>query len=115
MKNVPHIKAWKNTELPERLHYGANPRIGNLVVMADSSWSVSFNDYKVKYKGAHGYDNANSDMWAIFLASGPAFKTHYRQPAFPNVDVYSILARILKINPVKTDGRLKEVEGMFRD
>jgi predicted AlkP superfamily pyrophosphatase or phosphodiesterase len=115
LKHVPHLKAYKNTDLPERLHYGTNPRVGNLVVIADSSWSISFNDYKVKYKGAHGYDNANSDMFAIFLASGPAFKKHYRQPAFPNVDVYGIITRILKINPVETDGQLLDVEGMFRN
>ncbi len=113
LKNVPHIKAWKNTELPERLHYGSNPRIGNLIVIADSSWSISSTEYKIKNKGAHGYDNTNSDMFAIFLADGPAFKKHYKQPPFRNVDIYGLVAKILNLKPAKTDGNLKEVSGML--
>ncbi len=63
--------------------------------------------------GAHGYDNANTDMHAIFYASGPSFKEGYLQPRFPNTDIYPLIARLLGLKPADTDGDLNQVRDML--
>ncbi|MCX6302396.1 MAG: ectonucleotide pyrophosphatase/phosphodiesterase, partial [Bacteroidia bacterium] len=34
------LKAYNKSEVPARLHYGTNPRVQDIVVIADSSWSI---------------------------------------------------------------------------
>ena len=60
-------------------HYGTNPRIPEIVAVADSSWSLGTRADASSIKGgAHGYDNSNSDMFSIFYAAGPSFKKSYK-------------------------------------
>ncbi len=114
LKQTPHITTWKSGELPERLHYGTNPRTLDIVVVADSSWSIVEKDKKRVGNGTHGYDNANKDMHAIFYAYGPAFKKGYSTPAFINVDIYPLIAHIMGLKPAKNDGKFDDVKGMLR-
>ncbi len=58
----------ENKKVPKHLHYNSNLRIGNLVVVADSSWSISRKRDKLPYGEAHDYDNKNMDMHGIFYA-----------------------------------------------
>ncbi len=114
LKQTPHITTWKTGELPERLHYGTNSRTLDLIVVADSSWSIIEKDKKRVGNGTHGYDNANKDMHAIFYAYGPAFKESYIAPTFINVDIYPLIAYIMGLKPAKNDGNLNEVIGMLK-
>ncbi|TFH37574.1 MAG: alkaline phosphatase family protein, partial [Bacteroidia bacterium] len=105
--NTPGIKGWKKDDLPAHYHYGTNPRIPDIVVEADSSWSIVWaprQGYIMRGKGAHGYDPANSDMHSIFYAVGPSFRKGYISPSFNNVDVYNIICAILRIDPAPNDG-----------
>jgi predicted AlkP superfamily pyrophosphatase or phosphodiesterase len=52
----------------------------------------------------HGYDPAVRAMHGLFVASGPAFKTGVVVPAFENVDIYGVLARVLGVVPAPNDG-----------
>ena len=115
LAEVQGITTWKSNEVPERLHYGSNPRILDLVIVADSSWSVVLKKDKKVGKGAHGFDNDNKDMHAIFYACGPAFKKNYVSPTFENVDIYPLISHILGLKPAKTDGHFENVEGMLVD
>jgi alkaline phosphatase D len=74
---------------PGKTSLQGSVRLLDLCVAADSAWSVHW-QRKDSYAGAgtHGYDNANSDMHAIFYATGPAFKREIRVPAFANVNLY---------------------------
>lgn len=108
-----HLTCWKKNELPKHLHYGNNARILDLVVAAEPGWSIYWDKIPYKGKGTHGYDPTDKDMHAIFYAAGPAFKHGYVQPSFRNTDLYVLLAKILQLTPVKTDGDLKNVEGML--
>ena len=40
LNNSKGLKAWKKSEVPAKWHYGTNPRIPEIVVVADSSWSI---------------------------------------------------------------------------
>ena len=55
-------------------------------------------------RGSHGYDPALPSMRATFIARGPAFRPGTRLPVFDNVDVYSLLMRLLNVRPAPNDG-----------
>ena len=91
---VEGVMAWQKEDIPARLHYGNSPRFPGIVVVADSSWSIGTNPDPSGYTGgAHGYDNAFTDMHTIFYAEGPAFKENYSAAPFSNVEVYGIIAQ----------------------
>lgn len=105
LKTVPNIQVWKKSELPARFDYGKNSRVGELVVLADAGTIVHFSDKdEPKLGAAHGYDPANPDMHAIFLAAGPSFKKGYQQKPMVNVNLYTIIAQILGLDPAPNDG-----------
>jgi hypothetical protein len=84
------------------------------VVVADSSWSVDYGNNDGYNGGTHGFDNANTDMGAIFYATGPAFKQGFTNQKFANTDLYVLMCAILKLDPAKTDGNLTNVKGMLK-
>ncbi len=109
------LKAWSKSELPAKWHYGTNPRIPEIVVVADSSWSIGTKpDGSSLRGGAHGYDNSNPDMFAIFYAAGPSFKKNYRFKELYNVDIYDLICKILNITPAKNDGDPEHIKGLLR-
>jgi len=103
---VPHTRVWKSAEVPEKYHYGKNPRTLDFVMLADSAWTIVQNPAYRNPKGAHGYDPDNPNMQAIFYASGPVFKKGYISKGFNNVDLYPLLARILNLRPAAVDGTI---------
>ncbi len=109
------LRAYRKNEVPPRWHYGTNPRIGEVVVVADSSWSIGTRpDGSGIRGGAHGYDNANTDMHAIFYASGPAFKKGYTFDQLNNTDIYNLICKILKLIPAPNDGNLKNINHILK-
>jgi alkaline phosphatase D len=115
LDQVEGLSAWKKEDVPSHLNYGKNARIPDIVLAADSSWSIGTRSDPSSYSGgAHGYDNSNTDMHNIFYACGPAFKKGYVHPSFENVDIYPLLAHLLELDPAATDGEIKDVEGMLK-
>jgi predicted AlkP superfamily pyrophosphatase or phosphodiesterase len=115
LKQVKGLQIWKPEDVPAYLNYGSNPRVGDLIVVADSAWSVTRNRPSLDYSGGtHGYDIKNTDIHAIFYAAGPAFKQNYIHPSFQNTNIYSLLAYLLGIKPAETDGNLHEVINMLK-
>jgi alkaline phosphatase D len=115
LKSIPHVRAWKHGEVPENLHYGTNPRTGDFILVADSAWHVTHRDHAPSSGGAHGFIPSNKDMHAIFYATGPAFKTGYLHPTFENVNLYTLICHILKIQPAENDGNFDAVKGMLKE
>jgi alkaline phosphatase D len=113
-ESIEHVQVWESSKVPERFHYGSNPRTLDYVMVADSSWSIVWEKDKHVGKGAHGYDNMNTDMHAIFYAKGPEFKRNYEQPPFNNIDIYPLIASILDLEPAPVDGKLENVSGMLK-
>ncbi len=116
LKKVDHIKVWKRGQMPSEYNFGTHPRTLDLIVVADSAWSLGWRrgsgyDYA---GGTHGYDIRNADMHAIFYASGPVFKKGYKHPIFDNVDLYPLMAKILNLSPAKVDGKLENTIRMLR-
>jgi len=114
LQQAKHLITWKYGEVPERLNYGTNPRCKDIIICADSAWRVKVaRDEREGSYGDHGYDNYNTDMHAIFYATGPAFKEGHVHPTFNNVDLYPLFAHILKLQPAEVDGDFNSVKGML--
>ena len=43
-------------------------------------------------------------MRAVFVADGPDFADGMRMPEFDNIDVYPLLARLLRVDAAPNDG-----------
>ncbi|MCF7825741.1 MAG: ectonucleotide pyrophosphatase/phosphodiesterase [Candidatus Marinimicrobia bacterium] len=117
LKQVPHVQIWKKDSIPEYLHYGSNQRVMDLVVSADINWSIGWRTHEVPATfvgGTHGYDPRYKDMHAIFYAAGPAFKHGYVHPTVENINIYPLIAKILKLKPAETDGKLENVSHMLK-
>ena len=114
LKKVPHIKFWKSTEVPKRLHYGTNPRVHDFVIEAKKGYSLVSKESQNIKGGTHGYDNNEKDMHAIFYAKGPAFKVDKTVKTFQNVSVYPLIAHILGLQIGEIDGKFSDVKSMLR-
>jgi predicted AlkP superfamily pyrophosphatase or phosphodiesterase len=115
IKRLPHVTAWLKADVPARLHYNEGRRITPVVAVADDGWTISTHSAKrAILGGAHGYDNANASMHALFIAHGPAFKQGVTMREFPNVDVYDLLANILHLRPAPNDGSLAPFSAVLR-
>lgn len=113
LDSVPQLDVWKHGSLPERLHYGNNPRTHDIILVARPGWSVGWSWDIGRSKGAHGYDNNFKDMHAIFYAAGPVFRKGYTQPVFENVDIYPLITEIMNLKPAAVDGSPDAVIGML--
>ena len=104
LKPRPHVDCMRKADLPERLHYGRNPRVAAFICLADTGWLL-MNEYPKKLGidlGSHGYDNRAPEMLALFVAAGPDIARRGRLPTFDNVDVYPLLRDLLRL-PAKPD------------
>jgi len=116
LDEIKHISSWTRDEIPQKLAYGSSDRISDIIVVADSGWSVGLSGNNLKETGgAHGYDNFNKDMGAIFYAFGPAFKTNYIHPETQNTEIYNLLAYILDIKPSENEGDIQRVKGLLKE
>jgi predicted AlkP superfamily pyrophosphatase or phosphodiesterase len=115
LKKAKGLKAWKKGDLPAKWNFGTHPRIPEIVVVADSSWSIGTRAGGSSIRGgAHGYDNYNSDLFSIFYAVGPAFKKNYKFRELNNVDVYNLICKILDLKPAPNDGNPKNIKRILR-
>lgn len=93
-----HVECWRRDQIPERLHYGRNPRVTPFLCLAEPGWMIpATKDTASKDGGAHGFDNAAPDMAALFLAAGPAFRKGGRLPPFDNIAVEPLLRHLLRM------------------
>ncbi|AHG87806.1 type I phosphodiesterase/nucleotide pyrophosphatase [Gemmatirosa kalamazoonensis] len=102
-----HARVYRRTETPERWHVRATARAGDLLVAADPGWIVTPTPPKGPVTGGqHGWDPAVApEMGAIFLAAGPDVRARGTIVPFANVQVYPLLARMLRITPApRLDG-----------
>ncbi len=111
----PGMTCWERQNIPERFHYGTNPRIPPIFCLADTGWTILNGppnpDWPIK-GGNHGFDNDAPEMRALFLAHGPAFRHGLRLEPFDNVDVEPLLRRLIGLpqHDGAIDGTLAPLE-----
>jgi len=107
-----HFECWKKADIPARFHYGKNARVAPYLCLPETGWRLTTRDYKPSKPelGAHGFDPYSPEMAAVFVANGPAFRRGVVLPAFDNVSVYPLLARLVGVKPAPNDGKIRDVE-----
>lgn len=116
LKPHDHMTCARKEDLPERLHYGSNPRVAAIICIAENGWTILSGppQYPVK-GGAHGYDNADPEMLALFIANGPAFARGASLPVFDNVAVAALLRAVLGLpEDAGADGKLADVKAALK-
>lgn len=104
-----HYTCWDKAALPPAWHYGHHPRVAPIVCQVDTGWRLQLRRHPLPpqpLKGEHGFAPEDPRMRAFFVASGPDFVPGARLPAFDNVDIYPLLAHLLRITPAPNDGTL---------
>ncbi len=110
LQHIDHIRFWYKEDIPAYLHFGTNPRIGDIVVMPDLGWIV---DTKLSEWGSHGFDPQFSDMHALFRAIGPDIE-HCNMGDINNVSIYNLICLLLNIEPAPNDGNMREIANMLK-
>jgi predicted AlkP superfamily pyrophosphatase or phosphodiesterase len=102
LKPHDHMTCNRREELPKRLHYGQNPRVAAIICIAEPGWSIIAGTPAWPVKGgAHGYDNQDPEMLALFVASGTDLKGNIG--IVDNIEVYPLLMRLIGVTPLPSD------------
>ncbi|KIA84248.1 phosphodiesterase [Kaistella solincola] len=98
---TPDYEVYLTKRIPRKLNFSTKEdrygRIGDLVLMPNAP-KIFLEEGKTTSTGKHGYNPYKvPEMKAVFIADGPAFKTDKKIGEFKNVNVYPIVADILKL------------------
>lgn len=91
-------RAYLRDEVPDALRYRADPRIGDVVVVAEPGAMIGLGGSSPP-PGMHGWDPRHPDMHGIFLAMGPEIEPGGRVGPVESVHIYPFLARLLHLTP----------------
>lgn len=109
-------------DFPERFHFGAHPRVPEIIMLADISddnygWTItskSFYERRGILGGTHGYDNMHPEMHGYFLAFGPDIKENKTIETFEVINIYEVMCKLLGIEPAPNDGDLEVLRPIIR-
>jgi len=111
---LPEATVWLREEIPARFHYAADPRVGDLLVLADPGATVvAPGRERERDTFEHGWDNEIPEMGAVFLARGPGIAGGQVIPPFESIHVYPFLARVLGLEAAEVDGRVEVLAGIL--
>lgn len=102
--------AYRRRDVPKSLHYDENEREGDPIIVATGPYAIRAHatkpaDAVPKNKGGHGYDPQRfRTMRSIFYAIGPDIRPNTTVPAFENVNIYPLIAKILGLRTSPVDG-----------
>ncbi|MBB6425146.1 nucleotide pyrophosphatase/phosphodiesterase family protein [Sphingopyxis sp. JAI128] len=102
LKPHEHMRCNRREELPKRLHYSQNPRVAAIICIAEPGWTILAGSPTWPVRGgAHGYDNQDPQMLALFIASGTGLKGDVG--IVDNIEVYPLLMSLLGVTPLASD------------
>ena len=111
----------RQEEFPPHWHYN-DVRSGDLLITANPGYYIvekNRSKFEASRKrgstfGAHGYDALLvPQMRGIFMAQGPNIKAGLKIPAFENIHVYPLIAKILNLPLPEIDGRFEVLEKIY--
>lgn len=119
LQTLEHASCHAKGAFPERWAFNEGDRVPPLVCVAEEGWELTTRAYEADNPGGylggtHGFDPADPEMHALFVARGPHFREGVTLPAVDNVHVYSLLARLLQVEPAENDGSLSVWAGALR-
>ena len=105
-------------KIPKEWHYNKKEdrynRIGDILLVPHLPKVFSINNLKPEM-GQHGFSPSIPDMHATFYAWGPQFKSGLKIPAFENVNIYPLIAKILGLSfTEEIDGKEKVITPILK-
>ncbi|XP_067141418.1 venom phosphodiesterase-like [Centruroides vittatus] len=115
-----HFRVYDKRQLPKRFHYSDNYRIDPIVIDLDPQWLIFKNSHNESGKdlcdgGAHGYDNIEPSMRALFVGHGPDFKSHLVVKPFPNIELYNVMADLINVTAQPNNGTEGSLNHILRN
>lgn len=116
----PKLRVWRRGQTPAHYGFSGHARIPDVVAEADHGWTIaprrrpSLRDLRPP-RGMHGWDPLHREMHGLFIAHGPAFRPGESLPLVRSVDLYSLMAQLLAIDPAQTDGSLAGFAPLLRE
>ncbi len=116
-ERLENAAVYLRDETPAHWRYRHNPRIGDVLVVAEPGWVVRTGQARpMTALGMHGWDPRTPEMWGIFIASGPRLRQGVTVEAFANVHVHPLVAHLLGVDPAADiDGRIDVVAHLLAD
>uniref|UniRef100_A0A914W2E0 AP3A hydrolase n=1 Tax=Plectus sambesii TaxID=2011161 RepID=A0A914W2E0_9BILA len=121
------MKVYRKADFPDRYGYKNTPRVGDIILLPDRGWSVSFActntsmDEQFKKnptsysKATHGQDPDMWEMRAVLAMSGPAFQSGLDIEEIPsNVDLYPLMCHVLEVTCAPNNGSLSLIGRALR-
>lgn len=104
----PHIHAVRGSDVPAIRRWQYPGRVPPLVLTADPGWVIHIARDAEGFvpKGQHGYAPELPDMHAVFVAAGPGIHRGAKLAPFANVNLYALMAKLLRVQPANNDGSL---------
>lgn len=112
-KLPPTASIYRRNEMPDEWKLRSSARLAPLIVVPQPGTNLTTRQRFERAeregtldrtRGAHGYDNRVEPMRALFVGHGGRFRKGVVVDAFPNVDIYNVMCRILNVEPAKNDG-----------
>lgn len=118
-ENEDHYRVYKKEDIPERFHLKNHSRVPDILMIADLGYTINFESYfnsRQSYPsgGAHGFDNQEREMHALFVAKGPDFKSGFKAGQIQNVHLYPLMTHLMNIEPARNDGSLDSVSVLLK-
>lgn len=111
-ENEENYSVYRREDIPERFRYRENSRVAEIVVVADKPYSLTSHYFFANQglmSGGHGFDPEYPSMHGIFLAHGPDFPGGHQTETLKLVDIYSLMAHLLALDPAEHDGSLQRI------
>lgn len=118
-KEAKNFDVYLASNILAKWHYSKSDdrfnRIGDIILVSHYPYTFNFNNRQHLIPGRHGYDNDMKEMRATFYAWGPAFKKNISIKGFENVNIYPLVARLLKLKySYKIDGNINVLKGILK-
>jgi predicted AlkP superfamily pyrophosphatase or phosphodiesterase len=111
-----HITVLNDDELRDRFGIERSPRVPDLYAIADDGWMI-LQRRRMRRPvsgGTHGYDNTVPSMQSTFVAHGPMFKSGYTVESVDALDMYALMAHILRLEPAPHDGSFERISSVLK-
>lgn len=106
-----HYEVYRREDLPQEFHLD-HPRVPEILVVAEMPYTIttrSFFQSNGVLTASHGYSPDYPEMHGFFVGFGPDFLEGVEAPILELVDLYSLMAHLLRLEPAANDGSLERI------
>jgi predicted AlkP superfamily pyrophosphatase or phosphodiesterase len=116
-------RVYRRHQIPRHLRHRNDPRIGDLVLIAEPGQIIAFlppgmtDEAAQRYilRGCHGADPARSpNLNGVFYARGPEIRNGVRLGKVSNLDIFPVMTKLLGLTSPKVDGSDRTARKMLR-